>query len=246
METATRVFAASAGLLRRYSGKETQQLLDLIRSAPKTPSIGSALARRMEIIVAPQRFLTKEAFAIVKPLCMQKIYFQLVQPMLEGANSSALDAAIKTNYGVSVLMLVKHMSFSVYEDDADKVLRVAISVAQTSGLGLDTLAALEVIKTILTEASEKAQDHVRSIINICTTCVSSRTGVAEGADADSVARCGKLALQILGGLPRLVESRFLLAHVPQVERQLATACGHRVRDVRASARAARVAWSEVK
>ncbi|OAA71322.1 Armadillo-type fold protein [Cordyceps fumosorosea ARSEF 2679] len=255
------ILAIAAGLLRRYNGKQTQRLVELIRDSPKNKVIGYQIARRLELIAAPQSFLSKDAYAVVKPLWLQKLYMQMAQPMLQCALStgqSPYDNLAKTSFGLGVLMLVKHMPYSIYEDDVEQLLRVAISVAQTVGLGTDTLASLDVLKTALTEAPEKSQDHVRSIIGICTSTFAVDAApkpkpewvpeavAAPSRDPETLARCGKAGLQILGGLPRLLDSRHLLAYVPQVERHLAAACGHRSRDVRASARAARVAWGEVK
>lgn len=261
IDKATPVLAIAAGLLRRYNGKQTNRLIELIRDSPKNRVIGYHVARRLELIAAPQSFLSKEAYAVVKPLWMQKLYVQMAQPMLQCALSTSqfpYDNLAKTSFGLGALMLVKHMPYSVYEEDVEKLLRVAISVAQTVGIGADTLASLDVLKTALTEAPEKTQDHIRSIIGICTSSFAvdekpkpkpdwlPESIAAPSQDPETLARCGKTGLQILGGLPRLVESRYLLAHVPQVERHLAAACGHQFRDVRASARAARVAWAEVK
>ncbi|XWW93570.1 hypothetical protein V2A60_001504 [Cordyceps javanica] len=261
IDKAIPILAIAAGLLRRYNGKQTQRLVELIRDSPKNKVIGFHIARRLELIAAPQTFLSKEAYAVVKPLWIQKLYVQMAQPMLQCALSASefpYDNLAKTSFGLGVLMLVKHMPYSIYEDDVEKLLRVAISVAQTVGLGTDTLASLDVLKTSLTEAPEKSQDHIRSIIGICTSTFAvdethnpkpdwvPEAIAASSQDPETLARCSKTGLQILGGLPRLVESRHLLAYVPQVERHLAAACGHRVREVRASARAARVAWAEVK
>ncbi|ATY62031.1 HEAT repeat containing [Cordyceps militaris] len=261
IDKAVPVLAIAAGLLRRYNGKQTQRLVELLRDSPKNKAIGYHIARRIELIAAPQSFLSKDAYAVVKPLWIQKLYVQMAQPMLQCALSTSkfpYDNMAKTSFGLGVLMLVKHMPYSIYEDDVEKLLRVAISVAQTVGLGTDTLASLDVLKTTLTEAPEKSQDHIRSIIGICTSTFAVDQDAkpkpdwvpediaAASRDPETLARCSKAGLQILGGLPRLVESRYLLSYVPQVERYLAAACGHGVRDVRASARTARVAWAEVK
>ncbi|KAJ6783418.1 hypothetical protein PWT90_02228 [Aphanocladium album] len=261
IDKAIPVLAIAAGLLRRYNGKQTQRLIELIRDSPKNRVIGYHIARRLELIAAPQSFLSKDAYAVVRPLWMQKLYVQMAQPMLQCALSTSqfpYDNLAKTSFGLGVLMLVKHMPYSVYEDDVEKLLRIAISVAQTVSLGTDTLASLDVLKVALTEAPEKTQDHIRSIIGICTStfAVDEKSKpkpdwvpediAAPSRDPETLARCSKTGLQILGGLPKLVESRHLLAYVPQVERHLAAACGHKVREVRASARAARVAWADVK
>lgn len=150
------------------------------------------------------------------------------------------------------------MKFSIYEDDADKIVRIAIRVAQILGVGADGMAALQVIKDILVESSDKAEDHIRSLVTICTGIfTNNKVALVRpdwvladyGVGADSLAvrtGCGKLALEIVGGLPRMFEPRHLLAYEPQVKRDLSTACGLGVRDLRATARLARGAWADVK
>jgi DNA repair/transcription protein MET18/MMS19 len=219
------------------------------------------------MIAVPHDALTKDKYAVVKPLWMQKVYFELVKPLLlaaTGADPGVEDQLIKTNFSVGVLALIKHMSFSIYEDDADKVLLVCISVAQNIGGGSDLEAAVRVMKHIIAEASDKAQDHLRSIIFICIEAFSSRRTstssssakeppawlpsdyAAAGSDAEVQGACGKLGLDIVGGLPKIFESRYLVPFAPQVQRELTAACGHKMRDVRRSARLARAAWVDLK
>ncbi|KAK8915683.1 MMS19 nucleotide excision repair [Metarhizium anisopliae] len=261
LETCFSIFSLIGGLFRRYSGNKIQPLIQLLRTAPNDVRSGYQLGRGLEIIVVPQRFLTKENFAVVRLLWLQKIYIELIKPMLEvalGKDSSITDPVIRTNFSISVLLMVKHLDFSIYEQDADKILRIAIAIAQNLGIGPDGMAALQVIKDILVEASEQAQDHIRSLIKICASIFANRQQSADRPDwlpaeyGDAVpslevqAGCGKIALEIVGGLPRMFESRHLLAYEPQVQRDLSTACGHRVRELRSTARLARGAWANVK
>lgn len=261
LETCLSIFALIGGLLRRYSGIKVKALIQRLCTAPNDARSGYQLGRGLEVIVAPQRFLTKENFAVVRLLWLQKVYIELIKPMLEvalGNDSTITDPLIKTNFSVAVLLMVKHLSFSIYEEDADKILRIAIGIAQNIGTGPDGMAALQVIKNILVEASEKAQDHLRSLVKICTGIFTSRgpssnrpdwLPVEYGAGFTSLevqAGCGKIALEIVGGLPRMFETRYLLAYEPQVQRDLSTACGHRVRELRSTARYARGAWADVK
>ncbi|KAG5952741.1 hypothetical protein E4U53_000011 [Claviceps sorghi] len=262
LEPALSTFALLGGLLRRYGGAKVLPLLQLLRTAPDSSHSGYRLARGLEIIVAPQRYLTRESFAVVRLLWLQKLYVALIQPLLDAAvgNDAAItDPLIRTNFSIAVLFMVKHMSFSIYEADADKVLRIAIATLQNLGPGPDGLAALQVIKDILVEASDKAQDHVRSLVKMCTVIFTNETspstarpewlpaGYGGGLGSLQVqAGCGKLALEIVGGLPRMFEPRHLLALEPQVQRHLSTACGHRVRELRSTARLARGAWADVK
>lgn len=256
-ETIVSIFAVAAGFFRRYTGAKIQPLVSLIRDIPRNPIIGFSLARRLEVIMAPQRFLTKDDFAVVRPLWTQKLYFELVKPLLEGATDRELEPLVRSSCGVAVLVAVRHTSLSIYEEDLDKILRVAIATSQNLGTGLDTLAALTVIKSVLGEAPEKAEDHIRSLITICNNSFASATAaqarpewlpasVQSARISPAVsAQAGKLSLEILSGLPRLFESRHLLSFVGDVDRQLSIACGNRSRDVRTAARTARTAWSEV-
>lgn len=261
LEKTKSTYALAAGMMRRYMGKEAKGIVQLFREAPKDAQIGHHFGRQLEMIVAPQQPLTKENYAIVRPLWMQKVYFELVSPMLQvavGADPEVQDQLTKTNFGIGVLLMVKHMNFPIYEADADKILRISLAVAQNIGAGPDAKAALDVLKNILVEAPEKGKDHIRSIIKICTNVFSNKSAstqkpdwLPEGyvpatIDAQTQAECGKLALEITGGLPRMFESQHLLPHASQVEGELTLACGHRVRDLRRTARLARAAWTELK
>ncbi|KAH7143883.1 Dos2-interacting transcription regulator of RNA-Pol-II-domain-containing protein [Dactylonectria macrodidyma] len=254
-------YALAAGMTRRYMGKEAKGLVQVLKEAPKDAKIGHQFGRQLEMVVAPQQALTKENHAIIKPLWMQKVYFELVNPMLQaavGADPAVQDQLTKTNFGIGVLMMVRHMNFTIYEADADKILRISIAVSQNIGVGQDVKAALDVLKNILVDAPEKGKDHIRSIIKICTNVFSNQSAsarkpdwlpdgyVPRTSDPEAQAGCGKLALEITGGLPRMFESQHLLPHASQVERQLTLACGHTVRDLRRTARLARAAWTELK
>ncbi|KAM0346589.1 hypothetical protein ACHAPU_005301 [Fusarium lateritium] len=248
LEQITSIYALVAGMVRRYSGKEAQALLDIIKQSPKDPKLGAELARRLEMIVAPQQPLSKENFAIVKPLWTQKVYFQLVSPMLQaatGMDPDVQDQQTKAQYSTAVLLMVKHMGFDIYEADADDILRISIAVAQNSVIGPETKAALDVIKNTLAEASEKGKGHIRSIIKICSSVFSYKSSSATD-DIETEGACGKLALEIVGSLPRTYDSQHLVPHSPHVQRQLTLVCGHRVREVRKTARLARAAWADLK
>ena len=249
LDKATSIFAVAAGMLRRYSGKLAHGLLQLLREAPSSPALGQQLARRLEMIVAPQRILTKENYAVVKPLSVQKIYVELVKPMVSKAIGQATeDRFIRTNFSIGALLMVKHMSFSIYEEDAENIIRIAIAVAQNSGTGPDAIAALDVLRNVLIEASDKGEPHLGSIISICVNAFSRKKpqDYAPGsADAEFQAESGKLALEIMVALPNMFESRHLLPQAKRVERELTLACGNGVRELRKSARLARTAWREM-
>lgn len=261
LEQVSSIYAIVSGIVRRPGGTQARGLIQQLRDAPRNAATGHLLARRMEMIVAPQQFLSKDSFAVVKPLWTQKLYFDLVKPMLEVATSQDSEAEsqlIKTNYRIGVLSMVKHMPFSIWEDDSVEILRASVVLSQTLGAGPDTLPALQILKTILAESSDKAQDYIKSLINISLPCFSLKAAaqrklpewlpsgyVPAKIRADTEAECGRLALEIVGALPRLFESTYVVPFVPQVRRELSLACGHAVRDVRRLARVARKAWAEI-
>lgn len=237
------LMSAASGILRRYCGNQIQSLLQLIKELPAAGINGGLLSPYFGLVIAPKASLTKENFGIVKPLWKQKVYFQLVKPMLEAALITGGDATAKGNTSTSVLALIRHMDFPIYEEDSDKVLRVCISTAQNQDLASGRLASLTVLRNILVDAPAKGEPHLRSIIPICLGRLSA--GAAAGVQKEDP-ESTKVALEILVGLPRLVEAAQLLPQRPQVERELALACGNPVRELRRLARLARLAWAELK
>ncbi|KAL7947306.1 Dos2-interacting transcription regulator of RNA-Pol-II domain-containing protein [Trichoderma barbatum] len=262
LEQVSSIYAIVSGLIRRPSGTQARALIQRLRDAPGNETTGHLLARRLEMVVAPQKFLAKDSFAVVKPLWTQRVYFELVKPMLETATSQDAEAGsqlVKTNYRIGVLAMVKHMPFSIWEDDCVEILRVSMALSQNLGPSPDTLPALEVLKKILAESPDKAQEYAKSLINISLPCFSLKAAsqltrpdwlpsgyVPAKMRPDVKAECGKLALEVVGALPRLFESRHVVPFVPQVRKELSLACGHPVRDLRRLARMARAAWTEIK
>jgi DNA repair/transcription protein MET18/MMS19 len=244
--------AIAAGMLRRNAGKQAQSLLRVLKaslqSTTSPPSAGAA--RRLEALVVPQDILSKENFAVVRPLWTQKTYFDVVKPLLATAlkpnENSTQD--VRANVSAAVLLMVRHMDFTVYENDAEDILRVAISVAQrgistatSGGSSADVRASLHVLKDILVADKDKGRLHLKSIVSICVD-IFSRT--ASGVRPDP--HCVKLSLEITGGLPNMFEAQHLLMYRPRVERELALACGNPVREARRTARLAREAWERLK
>lgn len=255
------ISAIAAGMLRRNSGKPAQPLLSLLKeslqniqaaaSASKAPG---AAARRLEALVTSRDILAKDNFAIVRPLWTQKAYFDVVKPLLGAASAlkgpDQLD--VRANLSVGLLLMVRHMPFAIYEDDAEEIVRIAISVAQRGVTGDQTVptaasdvrAALQVLKDILIADKDQGKTHLKSIVSLCVDIFSSSPSSSAKARPDP--HCVKLALEIAGGLPNMFESQHLLQYRPRLDRELALACGNPVRELRRTARLAREAWDRLK
>lgn len=241
-------------MLRRTPGKHTQPILQALKQTlQSTGPSTSAAARRLESLVAPQDILSKDNFAIVRPLWTQKAYFDVVKPLLATAlTPDQVSPEVRASVSVGVLLLVKHMPLTIYEDDAETILRVAISVGQRAITSLNTAnstssdlrASLHVIKDILIADKDRGKTHLKSIVAICVDIFSSQTSSSAPSKRDP--HSVKLGLEITGGLPSMFEAQHLLPYRPRVERELALACGNPVREVRKTARAAREAWEKLK
>ncbi|PHH76519.1 hypothetical protein CDD80_1490 [Ophiocordyceps camponoti-rufipedis] len=255
LDQALTIFTLAGSLARRSTGPRTRALLELLQRAPQDAAVGYRLARGLELVVAPQTFLTDSAGSVQRPLWMQKVYVDLVKPMMAVASrTSSVDVPIsrstQINYGIAVLSMVNHMRFPVYEEDTAAIIRIAISTAQHLGIGPDTRAALEVITCVLGEAPDAVQDHLGSLVSICIGLSSEKpptnSQTDEEDDDESRVGCAKLSLEMIGRLPQTLESRHLFAHAPAVRRHLASACGHGVRELRRLARVARATWADLK
>lgn len=255
LDQALTIFTLAGGLARRSTGQRTRALLELLQRAPQDVTAGYRLTRGLELVVAPQTFLTDSVGSVQRPLWMQKVYVDLVKPMMAAASrTSSVDEpsrrSTQINYGIAVLSMVKHMRFTVYEEDTAAIIRISISTAQHLGVGPDTRAALEVITCVLGEAPDAVQDHLGSLVSICIGLFSdeppTNSQTDEEDDDESRVGCAKLALEMIGRLPQTLEPRHLFAHAPAVRRHLASACGHRVRELRRLARVARATWADLK
>lgn len=241
-------------MLRRNSGKPAQPLLTVLKESLQKPEARAA-ARRLETLVTPRDILAKENFAVVRPLWTQKAYFDVAKPLLASITTlKGLDQPdVRANQSVAVLLMVRHMPFAIYEDDAEDILRLAIAVAQRGASGEqvaaaaapDVRAALHVLKDILIADKEKGKTHLKSIVSICVDIFSSSPSTP-AKTARPNPHSVKLALEIAGGLPNMFDGQHLLPYRSRVDKELALACGNPVRELRKTARLAREAWDRLK
>jgi len=108
------------------------------------------------------------------------------------------------------------------------------------------VSALDVLVEVLLNEPETLRGHLKAIITgavkVHRECSEATPSRGDGAHA---VMCRKLALQLLGALPKKFEERHLLPYSLQLQRTLGVACGDRVREVRKVALIARENWSKV-
>lgn len=245
------IYGLIAGILRRYTGSSLKGVFVHLLKGPANAEIGHVLARGFDVFFRPHECLTKEFHAIIKPLWSQKAYIQLVKPMLPLAwpkkSGNQASELVLANYSIAILSSIRHLEYTIYQDDAADLVRLILCVLRNLPVGVDVETALRVLETITKESTNVLEPFLNSTIDSCTSIITS-PGPQPG-DRRMVrvsARCRNLAILLLGYLPGRYEDRHLLGSVPRMERLLSVACGDRVREVRKTALATKLVWANVK
>ncbi|KAM0330038.1 hypothetical protein ACHAQA_004209 [Verticillium albo-atrum] len=256
------VFAVTAGILRKYKGGYLSKVIAAITQGPSDQKIGHILARRVGLLFRDQDCLHKQYNPkLFSPLWRQRAYVEIVKPMLAkawgtGANSQD-NTLVTANYSIAVLSAAQWLDFTIYEEDADDLIRLIICVARNIGAGPDLEAGLTVLLRICSSAPDRVKPFAKSVIQECGAVLE---GKGESRNEqwmpagfhqlDSTGRSSKqsrrLALRLLGALPAYCERRDLLAAASAVRRSLARASGDSVREIRRAALEARAAWDPIR
>lgn len=256
------VYAITAGVLRRYTGNSLKQVLGAIQEGPANKKIGHILARNLEIVFAPYESLKKEFFGVVKPLWLQRAYFELVKPMLAKAwpagSNSPEDMLIAANYSIAVLAAVKHIPFEIYEDDTEDLVRLILCAIRYLPSGGDVYAGLRVLEEITRKSPNRVKPFLKSVIEACVSIFTRDPSQTQESsswmpvgyipfDHSNItqAQCRCLVVRLLGLVPPQFEHRHLLDSASFVRRMLSQASGDRVREVRKAALVARASWADI-
>jgi DNA repair/transcription protein MET18/MMS19 len=261
LRLAGNAYAVVAGILRRNLGSSLAGLFDRLRASPKNLVDGHLLARKFDMLFRPHSCLEVENHSISKRLWPHSSYARLVRPMVPLAwpkGSGTEQDLVCANYSIAVLASVQHMGYDVYKEDVADITRMVLCVLRNLPTGPDVEVALGVLQTILREATDDVEPFIKSIIVACTEIIGG--GAASGKEAPSwipdgfmpvdktgraASGCRNLAVMLLGFLPGKFEHWHLLDSARQVQRLLHRSCGDRVRVIRKTALAARVAWDAV-
>ncbi|KAF3344767.1 hypothetical protein VdG2_06953 [Verticillium dahliae VDG2] len=256
------VFAAVAGILRKYKGGYLGNVIAGIIKGPADQKIGHVLARRVGLLFRDQDCLQKEYNPkLFSPLWRQRAYVEIIKPMLAKAwgigTNSQDNTLITANYSIAVLSATQWLDYTVYEEDADDLIRLIICVARNIGAGPDLEAGLTVLLRICSSAPDKVKPFAKSVIRECSAVLEGK-GESRTEDwmpagfhqLDPTGRSSKqsrrLAVKLLGALPAYCERGDLLSAASAVRRSLARASGDSVREIRRAALDARAAWDPVR
>ncbi|KAK4189713.1 Dos2-interacting transcription regulator of RNA-Pol-II-domain-containing protein [Podospora australis] len=247
-----------AGAVARQD-RAAVELISILHEAAASSHInGEIFARSVGILVQPNELLTSENHAVVKRFYKQWAYGQLAKPLYELARPSGEDnAESRARYSVMILSIVRNCPFTVYQDDLEPLIRLLVTALSNSSAGgklseevaySQAISALEILVEILANEADALKGYLREIIGGATKAYQEsapKHTLTETVKPVTRTVCRKLALQVLGVLPKTFEERYILTYVPQTQRMLALACGDPVRRVREAARLARANWTSV-
>ncbi|KAL5604321.1 hypothetical protein BROUX41_002294 [Berkeleyomyces rouxiae] len=266
--TANAVYGLLAGALRRYTGSALSTTLASLRALPTNPVSGYIFAQWYDYLFSPKPRLSKSFHGLTKPTWTQRAYIELLAPLLQTALPNPTDdpaAKLATaNATVAALAAIRHLSFTVYQDDAPALLRTVLAALSTLPSARVATPALAILEAIMASSPTLLEPHARTAIDMCLhiSVLDSASASASSAllldttwmpphfgqlanPAPVLAAARKSALALLSQMPERFDHRHLVGLAPRVKRALAVASGDRVRAVRGMATKARMAWATV-
>lgn len=235
--------------------KNVIELIPILQQAAASPQVnGEAVAQSLGIIVKANELLTPESHAVVRRFYRQWAYTHLVKPLYELARPTAENSLAATRYSLVILSIVSNCQFTIYQDDLEPLIRLLVT-ALTSRSKISeevaqshAISALEILVEIILNDSGALKSYVKEIVsgttNVYQESMPKKT-LAQPVKPAILTQSRKLALQVLGAIPKTFEERYTLQYAPQTQRMLAMACGDPVRKVREAARSARANWAKV-
>lgn len=158
------------GAMARGDRFITKGLQDAIAHvAAKSGSvIGNDFARLLARVFLPLgRYLDPTfapAFIISKPLQSQRAYYHCVQPILSNAYPLSAETEDAVCLAIYVLHAVKRLNVDQYEQDADKIFRIALIAMKKAAFVEDIDAAVTIVHHIIYNRAGLAKPHWNTIL----------------------------------------------------------------------------------
>ena len=223
------VFWVAKGFILRliHTDEILNQLLDLISSRER----GIASARGFGLLLAPDEVLSKENGAKIRLLANQKV-FNICIPKIARRFGSA-DPAIKSNYLVALLGILKHMPTEVVMPEISTILPLLLQSLDLEDSEVKA-ASLQTLAVVSHEDSKAVEEHVGSLVSRLLKCVT--------YSEVNTANVRHNALRCLRIFPGNMKDSTLLPYKSTVTRGLLHVLDDPKRNVRKEAVECRAAW----
>ncbi|EHA53624.1 hypothetical protein MCOR27_001727 [Pyricularia oryzae] len=257
IEQYARALGFAAGAVARRD-RDVEGLVKILASLPAAlGEHGKQMAPRLEGLLAAKSQLSVQNHAILRPLSEQWVYISVLKPKLEQSFPITQDRPQGVVNAIAVVHVLKHMEFTVYAEDTDRITRILIASVSSPKRLADVEAALQVLRQILANKSDAVKDQLKAVVAGAISMVTS--GLEQSHDQQATptdaaaltvnpgnpALCRRLSLQLLQEVAEKIDEQLLRQYKAQISRVLATACGDPVREVRQSAMSARSSWAKL-
>lgn len=218
------------------------QLFSLFTNS--TLSLRSEAAKALgEIGKGGEHVLTKNNFAVVKVLSVQKYFTQVLPRLVDGITSNKGDIQQQAPYLIALTSLIKPIPQAIYAHHMPKLLPLLLRGLELPDLEL----RIDVIETLrATSLSNNARPADEAIVTIISEHAPSiALAMLKNSQVYNQPLSSKLrqaALKYLGVLPEVVRYDILHPYKAQVLRELAICLDDPKRDVRKEAVDSRAVW----
>ncbi|KAK4230751.1 MMS19 nucleotide excision repair protein [Podospora fimiseda] len=243
-----------AGAVARQDKSVTDLIPILHQAAASQHANGETVAHSLGILVKANDLLTPESHAVVRRFYKQWAYSHLVKPLYELARPTSDNSLAAARYSVIILPIVSHCPFTVYQDDLEPLVRLLVTALTSRGnvseetAQAQVISALEILVEIILNDADALKGYVKEIVSGTTKVYQEsvpKKTLAQPVPQATLTTSRKLALQVLGAMPKTFEERYTLPYAPPTQRMLVMACGDPARKVREAARSARANWAKV-
>ena len=243
----SRIVAFMAGALARLdpAAKIVAELLVLALSRSRNGR--EEMARCIGHLLLDNGNLDPENLAIVKPLYRQWVYAHITQPLTTVAQRVGSDDHDAKICAIALLPLLRHTSFTIYEQDAEVLTRILITAISRLEDWREKAMAFQLLTIMVESKAEAPKGHISTVVDSARKVFSLATtaGNQQEGNARHAAACRHQIVRLLSRLPASYEQQYLLHLSPSVTRMLSTACGDSMRQVREAAQSARENWATV-
>lgn len=236
-------YFTAAALARCH--KSSEHLIGLMVEGLKHPQVGRKVARSFRVLLAPSKLMNKENFCILRPLRHGRLFQFGIEEIkklwrefsfAQQADPNATD--IKTNCLIALAGALAYMDAKVYLDNADEILPLILEGTNIQNDDFTKLACINIIRTLVPARPDVIKTHLDSVINRMTD----RTHNTYYSPSDANAACRVAALDVLGLLPKHIDSTAMLQRKSKIMSELNTALNDVSMEVRQKAQKCKMGY----
>ncbi|KAI9681177.1 MAG: hypothetical protein M1817_002459 [Caeruleum heppii] len=209
-----------------------ERLLDVLLENLSSATNGQSTSQVFTILLAPDEFLSKENYAVIRLLHKQRLFDYVVPKLAEGFRSSP--PSTKSNYLTALAGILRWVPSTVLMPHLDLLLPLLLQSIDLDDASVKA-ATIETMLVVIKQNAAAVEGHVSSVITrLCS--------VAVKRDRANPPYVRISALECLRVFPPAFRHELLLPYRKQVIKQLMAVLDDPKRHVRKAAVDCRTAW----